>query len=209
MTGAGIKNTSTPSVAHRRGAEPPAMQTRSQEGRDIIPTGRDRATGYGRLELHAIYPQEKQTIKQVTLAKTSTKEEISQLIARQLKVDILRPDCLEMAPDDWLGKKQLTARFQVDRPDLTRPNLVTLEQFRAHFDDTVPVFIATDGSDSELCWNKLYAHSLVGDLQSSRVAISCCLCSWMGRLNDLPLPKSPAISAIDASGPLGAILHRS
>jgi ribonuclease HI len=84
-------------------------------------------------------PQKKQTIKGVALARDASRVQIAELIARQLKVDPLHPDFIELAPDNRFEMKELSARFRYDRPDLDQ-----LERL----DMTKPLFIETDGACS-------------------------------------------------------------
>jgi hypothetical protein len=101
MTGPGVKPVVPPSLAKSWGPTATPISTRSQEGRDIIATGEDRATGYRGCDLQIIPPQKKQTIKNVAISRHAPKSEIAQLIARQLRVDPLHEDYLELAPDHW------------------------------------------------------------------------------------------------------------
>jgi ribonuclease HI len=71
------------------------------------------------------------------------------MIARQLQVDPLHPNYIELAPDNWFETRELTARFRYDRPDLTKLDRVTYDQFRERMDLTKPLFIETDGACSE------------------------------------------------------------
>jgi ribonuclease HI len=70
------------------------------------------------------------------------------MIARQLQVDPLHPDYIELAPDNWFETRELTARFRYDRPDLTKLDRLSYDQFRQRIDLTKPLFIETDGACS-------------------------------------------------------------
>jgi ribonuclease HI len=98
--------------------------------------------------MHVILPQKRQTIKSVALSQNVRKQEIAELIQRQLRVDLLHPDFIEIAPDNWHEIREMTARFRYDRPDLASLDLVTYEEFRRNIDLTMPVFIKTDGACS-------------------------------------------------------------
>jgi hypothetical protein len=111
-------------------------------------TGADRAQGYRGIDIHVILPQKRQTIKRVALARDASREKIAGLITRQLNVGPLHPDYIELAPDNWFETHELTARFRFDRPDLTKLDRVTYDQFRERMDLTKPLFIETDGACS-------------------------------------------------------------
>jgi hypothetical protein len=48
-------------------------------------------------DIHAIFPQKTQTIKNVALARTATKDEIVNIVQRQLRIDPIHPDFIERA----------------------------------------------------------------------------------------------------------------
>jgi hypothetical protein len=108
MTGPGIKPVGSPSIGHRRATPRPEISQRSSDGRDIAASGPDRAKGYRGVDVDVILPQKKQTIKGVALSRNVTIREISELIQRQLRVDLLHPDYIELAPVDWFETKELT-----------------------------------------------------------------------------------------------------
>jgi ribonuclease HI len=111
-------------------------------------TGPDRASGYKGVDIHVILPQKRQTIKGVALSRDVSRDQIAGLITRQLHVDRLHPDYIELAPENWFETRGLTARFRYDRPDLDRLDRVTYDQFRERMDLTKPMFIETDGACS-------------------------------------------------------------
>jgi hypothetical protein len=80
MTGPGIKAVVPPSMVTRRATPRPAISQRSSDGRDLPATGPDRAVGPRGVDIHVIFPQKTQTIKNVALSRTATKEEIANLI---------------------------------------------------------------------------------------------------------------------------------
>jgi ribonuclease HI len=63
-----------------------------------------------------------------------------------LRVDLLHPDYIELAPENWYETRELTARFRYLRPDLAAPDVVPHDVFRSLLDLTMPVFIETDGA---------------------------------------------------------------
>jgi hypothetical protein len=58
------------------------VDQRSPEGRDVIATGLDRAPGVSGFEIHVIFPQRTQTIKNAKLNRQATKEEILEVVFR-------------------------------------------------------------------------------------------------------------------------------
>jgi hypothetical protein len=147
MTGPGIKDVSAPpSVAAKRVPRSVPLDTQSKEGRDVIATGAARASGYSGCILTAILPQRQQQIKVLAFARHFTENQIAEVIERQLEVDRIHPDYLEVAPDNWFERRQMTARFKLEWQDLDRLERTTPEIFKAHFDQTIPVFIETDGA---------------------------------------------------------------
>jgi hypothetical protein len=89
MTGPGIKAVVPPSITSRRATPRPEISQRSSYGCDVVATGSDRATGPRGVDIHVILPQKTQTIKNVVLLRTATKEEIANPIQRQLRTDPL------------------------------------------------------------------------------------------------------------------------
>jgi hypothetical protein len=63
-------------------------------------SGSDRALGYRGVDIHVILPQKTQTIKNVALSRTSSREEIVGPIQRQLRIDPLHSDFIEFAPEN-------------------------------------------------------------------------------------------------------------
>jgi hypothetical protein len=100
MTEPGIRQVVAPSMAHRRNTPQSPMATRSQDGRDIVASGKDRATDCRGCSLHVLLPQKTQTIKGLALARDISKADIAALVTRQLNVDLLHSDYLGLAPDD-------------------------------------------------------------------------------------------------------------
>jgi hypothetical protein len=82
-------------------------------------------------------------MKGLALARDATKEDIAALIARQINVDLLHPDYLELAPDNWHEAGELTARFMFDRLDLNALIRTPYDQFKAQLDKTRPAAIKT------------------------------------------------------------------
>jgi ribonuclease HI len=148
MTGPWIKPVVPPSVQHRRVTPAPPISQRSSEGRNMTATGADRAQGYRGVDIQVFLPQKKQRIKNVSLARDASRVQIAELIARQLRVDPLHSDFFEFAPDNWFETRELIARLRYDRPDLTKLDRVSFDQFRAGLDLTKPLFIETDGACS-------------------------------------------------------------
>jgi hypothetical protein len=144
MTGAGIKPVVPPSLSHRRATPRPDISQRSTDGRDMDYTGADKATGYRGVNIHVYLPQKKQTIKGVALARDASRVQIAELMARQLRVDPLQPDFIELAPDNWFETRELSARFRYGRPDLATLDRIMPDQFRERMDLTKPMFIETD-----------------------------------------------------------------
>jgi ribonuclease HI len=118
------------------------------DGCDISASRPDRAQGYRGVDIHVFLPQKKQTIKNVALARTVMKEEITNLIQRQLRTDPLHPDFIELAPENWFETRELTARFRFVRQDLNALDRIPLEDFRRTLDLTIPFFVETDGECS-------------------------------------------------------------
>jgi hypothetical protein len=73
--------------------------------------GADRALGCRGVDIHVMLPQKKQTIKGVALSRDASKAQIAELFARQLKVDPLHPDFIELAPSNWFETRELSVRF--------------------------------------------------------------------------------------------------
>jgi hypothetical protein len=148
MTGPGIKAVVPPSISSRRATSRPAISQRSLDGRDIVATGSDRTTGPRGVDIHVIFPQKTQTIKNVVLLRTATKDEIANLIQRQLRTDPLNSDFIEFAPENWFETRELYARFRYVRQDITALDLVEPQDFKRTMDFTIPFFIETDGACS-------------------------------------------------------------
>jgi hypothetical protein len=100
MTAPGVKQVVPPSLSHRRATPAQQISQRSSDGGAIAASGPDRPAGYRGVDIHVILPQKKQTIKGVALSQNLSKQEIAELIRRQLKVDPLHPDYIELAPEN-------------------------------------------------------------------------------------------------------------
>jgi ribonuclease HI len=100
------------------------------------------------VDIHVIFPQKTQTIKNVVLPRTATKDEIANLIQRQLRTDPLNSDFIEFAPENWFETRELYAKFRYVRQDITALGLTTPEAFRQTMHLTIPFFIETDGACS-------------------------------------------------------------
>jgi ribonuclease HI len=148
MTGAGIKPVGPPSISHRRATPKPDISQRSIDGRDMECTGKDLAVGYRGVDIHVMLPQKMRTIKGIALSRDASRAQIAELITKQLRVDPLHPDFIELAPSNWFETRELSARFRYDRPDLNSLSRVTYEQFRERMDLTKPMVIETDGACS-------------------------------------------------------------
>jgi hypothetical protein len=100
------------------------------------------------IEIEVMMPQVRTVLKNVALPADGSKEMITAVIARQLRWTPISPDYLEFASDDWFTRKRLAVRFTVDRPDLTKIQIIYPEQFTREFNPSVPIFIETDGACS-------------------------------------------------------------
>jgi ribonuclease HI len=80
--------------------------------------------------------------------RTATKEEIANLIQRQLRTDPLNADFIEFAPENWFETRELYAKFRYVRQNIADLDLVQPEAFKQTMDLTIPFFIETDGACS-------------------------------------------------------------
>jgi ribonuclease HI len=85
-------------------------------------------------------------INKLNIPVKATPQDLLYRICRVLKVPELNYRFTIITPEDWHYAKGIMVEFTYDRPDLNVLREVTEKQFKEDYDETLPVFIETDGA---------------------------------------------------------------
>jgi hypothetical protein len=130
----------SPSLVHMRSAGPQPLDNRAPIQRPI--------PGAGGITLTYLFPEKNGTLYNVPFQEATTRVEMMDYVSSKTKLPPLDEDFFEAAPIDWFAQKRLTIRYQFPRRDLSALMPSDPGRFISEFNETLPVWIETDGACS-------------------------------------------------------------